>query len=79
LEHVPLSQPRAVDPARLILVYFPIGIPIHVITIVNGNTDHYAVFPGWYSFAILPAMLAMIVFFARLRNADREEDDEIGR
>jgi hypothetical protein len=63
----------------LILVYFPIGIPIHVITIVNGNTDHYEVFPGWYSFAILPLMLAMIVFFARLRNAVREEGDQTGR
>ena len=63
----------------LILVYFPIGIPIHVITIVNGNTDHYEVFPGWYSFAVLPVMLAMIVFFARLRSADRQDDDQIGR
>lgn len=63
----------------LILVYFPIGIPVHVITIVNGNIDHYGLFPGWYSFAILPVMLAMIVFFARLRNADRKEDDHIGR
>jgi hypothetical protein len=64
----------------LILVYFPIGIPIHVITIVNGNTDHYGVFPGWYSFVVLPVMLAMIVFFARLRSAEtRKEDDQIGR
>ena len=64
----------------LILVYFPIGIPIHVITIVSGNTDHYGVFPGWYSFAILPVMLAMIVFFARLRSAEtRKEDDRKGR
>jgi hypothetical protein len=63
----------------LILVYFPIGIPIHVITIVNGNTDHYRVFPGWYSFAILPVMLAMIVFFARLRSADRNDNDFKGR
>ena len=64
----------------LILVYFPIGIPIHVITIVNGNTDHYGVFPEWYSLAILPMMLAMIVFFARLRSAQtRKEDDQIGR
>jgi hypothetical protein len=64
----------------LILVYFPIGIPIHVITIVNGNTDHYGVFPGWYSFVILPVMLAMIAFFASLRNAEtRKEDDHIGR
>jgi hypothetical protein len=63
----------------LILVYFPIGIPIHVITIVNGNTDHYGVFPGWYSFAVLPVMLAMIVFFARLRSAEtRKEDDHKG-
>jgi hypothetical protein len=62
----------------LILVYFPIGIPLHVITIINGNADHYGVFPGWYSFAILPVMLAMI-FFARLSNADRKEDDHIGR
>ena len=63
----------------LILVYFPIGIPIHVITIVNGNTDHYGVFPGWYSFVVLPVMLAMIVLFARLRSADRQEDYHIGR
>ncbi len=63
----------------LILVYFPIGIPIHVITIVNGNTDHYGVFPGWYSFAVLPVMLAMIIFFARLRSADRQEDDHLGQ
>ncbi len=58
----------------LILVYFPIGIPIHVITIVNGNTDHYEVFPGWYSFAVLPVMLAMIVFFARLRSAETRKE-----
>ncbi len=64
----------------LILVYFPIGIPIHVVTIVNGNTDHYGVFPDWYSFAILPVMLAMIAFFARLRNAEtRKEHYRIGR
>jgi len=63
----------------LILVYFPISIPFHVITIVNSNTDHYGVFPGWYSFVILPVMLAMIVFFARLRNADRKEDGRRGR
>ena len=64
----------------LILVYFPISIPIHVITIINGNTDHYRLFPGWYSFAILPVMLAMIVFFTRLRSAEhRKEDDYIGR
>ncbi len=64
----------------MILVYFPVGIPVHVITIVNGNTDHYEVFPGWYSFVILPVMLAMIAFFARLRSAEtRKEDDQIGR
>ena len=64
----------------LILVYFPIGIPIHVITIVNGNADHYGVFPDWYSFAILPVMVAMIAFFARLRNAEtRKEHNRIGR
>jgi hypothetical protein len=63
----------------LILVYFPLGIPFHVITIINGNADHYGVFPGWNSFAILPVMLAMIFFFARLSNADRKEEDHIGR
>jgi hypothetical protein len=63
----------------LILVYFPIGIPVHVITIVNGNTDHYGVFPGWYSLVILPVMLAMMAFFARLRNADRKEAVRTGR
>ena len=63
----------------LILVYFPIGIPFHVITIVNGDTDHYGVFPGRYSFVIVPVMLTMVVFFARLRSADRKEDDHIGR
>jgi hypothetical protein len=63
----------------LILVYFPIGIPVHVITIINGNTDHYGVFPGWYSLVILPVMLAMMAFFARLRNADRKEAVRTGR
>lgn len=63
----------------LILVYFPIGIPFHVITVVNGDTDHYEFFPAWYSFVILPVMLAMVVFFARLRNAARKEDDHTGR
>jgi hypothetical protein len=63
----------------LILVYFPSGVPFHVITLVKGNTDHYAVFPDWYSAVILPVMLAMVVFFARLSNADRNEDDHIGR
>ncbi len=63
----------------LILVYFPIGIPVHVITIVNGNTDHYGVFPGWYSLVILPVMLAMVAFFGRLRNADIKEAVRMGR
>lgn len=58
----------------LILVYFPIGIPFHIITILTGSTDHYEALPEWYSLVILPVMGAMILFFARLRNTPANND-----
>ena len=51
----------------LILMYFPIGIPFHLITIITGSTAHYAGFPEQYSLLIVPVMAAFIACFAGLR------------
>jgi hypothetical protein len=51
----------------LILVYFPIGLPFHLITITTGSTTHYAAFPEQYSLLIVPVMAAMVACFASLR------------
>jgi hypothetical protein len=49
-----------------ILVYFPIGLPLHVRTLVTGSAAHYDVVPAWYSLLIAPLMIGMLVIFARL-------------
>lgn len=51
----------------LILIYFPIGIPLHLLTIVTGSTAHYAALPGWYSLLIVPVMAALVAILATLR------------
>lgn len=51
----------------LILIYFPIGIPLHLITITTGSTAQYAAIPAWYSLAIAPVMAAFITCLAMLR------------
>jgi hypothetical protein len=51
----------------LILIYFPIGLPFHLITITTGSTAHYAAFPERYSLLIVPVMAAFIACFASLR------------
>ncbi len=51
----------------LILIYFPVGIPFHLITVTTGSTAHYAVFPEQYSLLIVPVMTAFIACFAGLR------------
>ncbi len=51
----------------LILIYFPIGLPFHLITITTGSTAHYAAFPEWYSLLIVPVMVVIMACFAGLR------------
>jgi hypothetical protein len=51
----------------LILMYFPIGLPFHLITITTGSTAHYSVFPEQYSLLIVPVMATFIACFAGLR------------
>jgi hypothetical protein len=51
----------------LILIYFPVGLPFHLITITTGSTAHYAAFPERYSLLIVPVMAAFIACFATLR------------
>ncbi len=51
----------------LILIYFPVGIPFHLITITTGSTAHYAAFPERYSLLIVPVMAAFMACFASLR------------
>lgn len=51
----------------LILIYFPLGLPLHLITITTGSTAHYAAFPERYSLVIVPVMAAIITCFASLR------------
>jgi hypothetical protein len=48
-------------------MYFPIGIPFHLITIITGSTTHYVAFPEQYSLLIVPVMAAFIACFASLR------------
>ena len=50
-----------------ILVYFPVGIPFHVLTVLTGSTAHYAAFPEQYSLLIVPVMGAIIACLAALR------------
>jgi hypothetical protein len=54
----------------LILIYFPLGIPLHLITITTGSTAHYAAIPEWYSMLIAPVMVALIACLAALRLSD---------
>ncbi|HMQ32597.1 MAG TPA: hypothetical protein PKD53_17830 [Chloroflexaceae bacterium] len=51
----------------LILIYFPIGLPFHLITMTTGATGHYAALPDWYSLLIVPVMAAIVTCFAALR------------
>jgi len=51
----------------LILIYFPVGLPFHLITITTGSTAHYAAFPERYSLLIVPVMAAFVACFASLR------------
>jgi hypothetical protein len=50
-----------------ILIYFLVGLPLHLITITTGATGHYAAIPAWYSLLIVPVMAAMVACFAALR------------
>jgi hypothetical protein len=50
-----------------ILIYFPVGLPFHLITITTGSTAHYALFPEQYSLLIVPVMGAFMACFASLR------------
>jgi hypothetical protein len=51
----------------IILVYFPLGLPLHLLTITTGSAAHYAPIPPWYSLLIVPVMAAFISCLATLR------------
>jgi hypothetical protein len=51
----------------ILATYFSISIPFHVRTYITGNTDIYLRFPVWYSAALLPFLMALIVFVWRLQ------------
>ncbi len=51
----------------IILIYFPLGLPLHLLTITTGSTTHYASIPPWYSLVIVPVMAAFISCLAALR------------
>ncbi len=51
----------------VILIYFAIGLPLHLRTITTGSTAHYAAFPEQYSLVIVPVMAAIMACFATLR------------
>ncbi len=51
----------------LILIYFPIGLPFHLLTITTGSTAHYATFPEQYSLLVIPVMATFMACFASLR------------
>jgi hypothetical protein len=55
----------------VILIYFPIGIPLHLMTVTTGSTAHYAAFPEQYSMLIAPVMAMFIGCLAALRSATR--------
>lgn len=46
----------------VIAAYFTISIPFHFTTFLVGNTDVFLRFPDWYSAALLPFLLAQLVF-----------------
>lgn len=54
----------------VILIYFPIGIPLHLITVTTGSTAHYTAIPEWYSLLIAPVMALFIACLAGLRLPD---------
>lgn len=51
----------------LVLIYFPVGLPLHVRTLVTGSVAHYGAIPAGYSALIVPVMAAMAALFASLR------------
>lgn len=51
----------------LVLVYFPVGLPLHVRTLVTGSVAHYEAIPFGYSALIVPVMAAMALLFVSLR------------
>jgi hypothetical protein len=55
----------------LMVVYFTISIPIHVQTYLTGRADYILVFPAWYSYFLLPILVAMLVFAWRLEFKDK--------
>jgi hypothetical protein len=50
-----------------VLIYFPVGLPLHLRTIMTSSTAHYTAFPEQYSLLIVPVMAAFITCFACLR------------
>lgn len=55
----------------VILIYFPIGIPLHLITVTTGSTAQYTAIPEWYSMLIAPVMALFITCLALVRLADK--------
>jgi hypothetical protein len=56
----------------IILIYFPIGLPLHLMTITTGSTAQYAGIPEWYSLLIMPVMATFIALLAALHVAGAE-------
>ena len=54
-----------------IMIYFPIGIPLHLITVISGSTAQYSAIPEWYSLLIAPVMALFITCLAMLRPAGK--------
>ncbi len=48
------------------LCYFSLSIPLHVYTYISQSTNYVSFSPVWYSYVILPIMLLLAFFFARL-------------
>ena len=51
----------------LLAVYFTLSVPFHLRTYVTGDTGIFTSFPQWYSAALLPWLLALMVYTAQLR------------
>ncbi|PYE53877.1 hypothetical protein [Deinococcus yavapaiensis] len=51
----------------LLLVYFTISIPVHLQTLIRGDTRYVLGFPEWYSVPILGLLSAFAAFILSLR------------
>ena len=50
--------------------YFTLSVPLHIRTYFTGSPDFVSAFPLWYSAAVLPMMVGLLIFAMRLRFKD---------